>query len=93
LLNYLIENSDDCDCVIPKHASGVEPLIGMYHKRVLQIVELMIENRDYKLFNLFSKLNARFLNCESLLQQFPNLLFNMNRIEDYEIMLKNSLLK
>lgn len=83
LLELLILNKDGFDCVIPKHDSGLEPLIGIYHKNVLHAVDEMIKNGDYKLMNLLSKLNAHYLDCNFLIKKYPRLFMNLNHPEDF----------
>lgn len=83
LAELLISNKDGFDCVIPKHDSGLEPLVGLYHKNVLPAVDEMIKNGDYKLMNLLSKLNACYLDCNFLIKKYPRLFMNLNRPEDF----------
>ncbi len=85
LIQSLISEKGEYDCIIPGHTSGIEPLIGLYHKRILPVVIEMIENGDYKLMNLISRLNVRFVNCNSLIQKYPRLFININRPEDFQL--------
>jgi molybdopterin-guanine dinucleotide biosynthesis protein A len=84
LLRYLISNIGEYDCVIPKHDLGVEPLIGLYHKQVIPVIEDMIKGGDYKLINLVRKLNTRFLDCNSLIKSNSRLFMNINHPKDYQ---------
>jgi molybdopterin-guanine dinucleotide biosynthesis protein A len=83
LLQYLISETGDYDCVVPKHRLGVEPLIGLYRRRILPEVEGMIEQGDYKIIRLLSQVNTRYLDCNSLVDKYPRLFMNINRPEDY----------
>lgn len=83
LFRHLILHSGESDCIIPKHASGVEPLVGLYHRRILPVVEEMIGNGDYKLMDLLARLNTRFLDCNDLVTKYPRLFLNVNCPEDY----------
>jgi len=83
LFCYLIANIKNCDCVIPKHTSGIEPLVGLYHKRILPVIDKMIKDGDFKLMNLLLKLNTRFLDCDELIKKYPRLFLNVNRMDDY----------
>ena len=83
LIRYLILNFGEYDCIIPEHNSGVEPLVGLYHKRILPVLEEMIKNGDNKLMNLLAKLNTRFLSCNNLISKYPRLFMNINSPEDY----------
>ena len=80
----LISNTGEYDCIIPKHVSGVEPLIGLYHRRTLPVIEEMINSGDYRLTNLLAKLNAHYLDCNELIKKHPRLFMNINRMEDYQ---------
>lgn len=84
LFRYLILNIGGFDCIIPEHTGGIEPLVGLYHKRALPVLKEMISRGDYKLMNLLRKLNTRFVDCNSLTQKYPRLFMNINRIEDYQ---------
>lgn len=83
LFQIMISNIGDCDCVIPKHTSGVEPLIALYNRRTLPVIEEMIKSGDYKLTNLLSKINTRYVDCSFLIKKHPRLFMNINRMEDY----------
>ena len=84
LFLFLISNIGDYDCIIPKNISGVEPLIGLYHGRILPVIEELIKSGDYRLTNLLSKLNTRYLDCNDLIKKYPRLFMNINRLEDYQ---------
>jgi len=84
LLHYLISNIGEYDCIVPKHDLGVEPLIGLYHKQVIPVIDDMIKVGDYKLMNLVQKLNTRFLDCSSLIKSNSRLFMNINNPKDYQ---------
>ena len=84
LFFLLISNIGEYDCIIPEHTSGVEPLIGLYHRRILPVVEELIKAGDYRLTNLLSKLNTRYVDCNELIKKYPRLFMNINRMEDYQ---------
>ena len=83
LLFLMISNIGECDCIIPEHTSGIEPLIGIYHRRALPVLEEMINAGEFKLSKLISKLNTNYLNCNGLVKKYPLLFLNINRMEDY----------
>lgn len=83
LIGFLISEIGDSDCIVPRHSGGYEPLVGLYHKRIIPVIEEMIKKGDYKLMNLLSKLNTRFLDCDPLIRKYPRLFTNINRPEDY----------
>ena len=84
LVLFLISQIGQYDCIIPMHKGGVEPLIGLYNKQISPIIEEMINTGDHKLMRLLDKLNAKYIDCNSLVNKYPRLFTNINRLEDYQ---------
>ena len=84
LISLLLINAYGCECVIPRHESGIEPLIAIYNKNSLPVIEEMINAGSYKLTDLISRLDTKFLDCSDLLQKYPRLFLNLNRMEDLQ---------
>ena len=84
LFHLLISNIGEYDCIIPKHTSGVEPLIGLYHRQAVPIIKEIIMSGDYRVTNLLSKTNTRYVDCNHLIKKYPRLFMNINRMEDYQ---------
>ena len=83
LIQSLIAQTGQYDCIIPEHNGGIEPLIGLYNRQILPQLEETINQGDYKLQRVLSKLNTHYLDCNILVQKYPRLFFNINRPEDY----------
>lgn len=83
LILYLISHIGNYDCIIPQHEGGIEPLMGLYNKQIIPVVEEMISRGDYQLKRLLSSLNIRYVNCNDLIKQFPRLFVNINLPGDY----------
>lgn len=84
LIRYLIEGIGDCDCVIPMHKDGVEPLAGLYHRRILPVIGTQIGQGKFKLSKLLSGINTRFIDCNQMVEKNPKLFHNINSLEDYQ---------
>lgn len=84
LIDYLLLHPGNFDCIIPQHAYGIEPSIGLYHRQIIPLVEESINKREFKLQLLLSKLNTCYLDCNFLIKKYPRLFFNMNKPEDFE---------
>lgn len=84
LISYLISNIGDCDCVIPKHINGVEPLAALYHRRILPVIDTQISEGIFKLTKLLSEINTCFIDCNQLIDKNPKLFHNLNSLEDYQ---------
>lgn len=80
---HLISHIGNYDCIIPRHDGGIEPLMGLYNKKIMPVVEEMINQGDYKLMRLLSKLNVQYVNCNDMIKQFPRLFVNINFPGDY----------
>ena len=83
LIRLLIANAFSCDSVIPQHDYGVEPLVAMYNRSCLPVIEEMIISDNFKLQNLISALDTKYLNCNDLIKKTPGLFLNINRMEDF----------
>jgi molybdopterin-guanine dinucleotide biosynthesis protein A len=84
LISLLLAGAVRCDCVIPQHESGIEPLIAVYNKSSIPVIEEMIYSGDFKLMNLLTKLNTKYLDCNSLILKYPRIFLNLNRLEDFQ---------
>jgi molybdopterin-guanine dinucleotide biosynthesis protein A len=83
LITYLIGNIGDCDGVIPMHKNGVEPLAGLYHRRILPVIRTQIGQGNLKLSRLLSQINTHFIDCNHIVEKNPKLFHNINSMEDY----------
>ncbi len=83
LLQYLVDSRNSYDAVVPVHLHGNEPLIALYHRCVIPALQEMIEMKDFKLTNLFPHINTNYLDCNFLVEKYPQLFLNLNRQEDY----------
>lgn len=84
LLQYLIDNRSSYDAVVPVHSKGTEPLIALYHKRIVPIIQEMIQANDYKLMNLTRRINTNHVDCNELVCRYPHLFLNVNKLDDYQ---------
>ena len=85
LIQYLISQTGEFDCIIPKHDGRVEPLIGLYNQQIIPVVEGMIESKDYKLMRLLSEINTCYVDCTDMKKQFPLIFTNINSPDDYHL--------
>ncbi|OFX63196.1 MAG: hypothetical protein A2066_06870 [Bacteroidetes bacterium GWB2_41_8] len=83
LLHSLISQIGQFDCIIPEHEGGIEPLIGLYNRTILPLLEETINQGDYKLQRILSKLNTCYVDCNLLIEKYPRLFFNVNHPADF----------
>jgi molybdenum cofactor guanylyltransferase len=81
-VRFLISNTWEYDAVVPVHENSKEPLIALYHKRCIPIIETSINSGDFKMLHLLEKINVKEINSKEWLQKYPRLFLNLNRPED-----------
>lgn len=83
-IEFLITEIGDFDAVVPIHAKGIEPLIALYHKNILTEIGKMLTAGDFKMRNLFSKINVKYVDAQNWVENFPHLFINLNKPGDFD---------
>lgn len=83
-IEFLTNEVGAFDAVVPVHSNGIEPLIALYHKNCLPEMEEMLKRGDFKMRNLFSKINVKYVDVQNWLEKYPRLFFNMNKPGDFD---------
>lgn len=83
-IKHLVGEIENCDAVVPISKKGKEPLIALYHKNCLPVMEKMLDEGDYKMHNLVNKVNSKWLESQSCIEKYPKLFLNLNRPGDFE---------
>jgi len=81
-IDYLIDEIDDFDAIVPFHLNGKEPLIALYHRNCVASIKKMIALKDYKMHNLLHMINTKFVDSESWVKKTPKVFSNLNRPND-----------
>lgn len=81
-ISFLINHSGDFDAVVPIHSKGKEPLIALYNKSSLPIIKEHIAKGNFKMVDLLSEINTRWINSENWIQKTPNIFQNINSPTD-----------
>ena len=81
-VSFLISETGNYDAVAPAHDLGKEPLIALYHKNCLEIIEKMLNSKNYKMTNLLTTINTRFVDSQKWVEEFPEIFRNLNTPED-----------
>lgn len=83
LLEFVLENSDNYDVVVPEHGNSfIEPLAAYYSSGIINCLEDSIKRRDYKLMNSFSEVKYKSVKVDAI-PGFSNKLFkNLNTPDD-----------
>jgi len=83
LLDYVLANVDGYDIVAPKHGdSYLEPLSAYYSSSIISILQGSINQKDYKLMNLFNKVKFKSVKVDSISGYSTKLFKNLNNPGD-----------
>ena len=90
LFKHLLSAGNDYDIVVPVHGSNcIEPLCGVYNKRVIPWFVSNINNRDYSMQHLIRTSKHKLMEISPELDFYKNNMFvNVNTEEDF-ILLTN----
>ncbi|PKP12179.1 MAG: hypothetical protein CVU09_01415 [Bacteroidetes bacterium HGW-Bacteroidetes-4] len=73
LYQQMLQHTTAVDAVIAKHVDGkIEPLIGLYNRCLIPLMEEQIARGDYKLINLLHRARIYYFETEEL-HQFRNM--------------------
>ncbi len=82
-VSFLVSQaSNKYDAVVPVHEKGKEPLIALYNKTVLPIVEKNIESGNFKMHYLLENVRTNFVDSQEWIEHNPKLFYNINSPED-----------
>ncbi len=81
MLHFLIENhSDTFDATVFRTADGIQPLVAVYEKRILPLLEKQIQARSYKMQNFLQQIKVNFVQRP----EFDPYFLNINTPGDWE---------
>ena len=84
LIEWLLGQYDGVsDAIIPCHQGGVEPLLGIYTKSVIPVMENAIQSKRFALHHLLQEISVRFLPIPSRFE-IGREFANVNTPEDYK---------
>ncbi len=83
-IQFLFQQSGDFDAVIPAHSGNTEPLIALYNRRCLPVIEKQIHLQIFKIQHLITLLNTGFVECNEWIGNAPLLFKNLNYPEDLQ---------
>lgn len=90
---HLLKNdprAKDADAVIPYIEGRRNPLVGLYNKRIIPIIEKSLLNNVHKIVKAFEGANvieiteSDFMEFGMSKEEIDDAFYNMNRPEDYE---------
>jgi molybdopterin-guanine dinucleotide biosynthesis protein A len=85
LISYLVSQRVDFDVVVPRWDNRLQPLLAMYRKTVVPLLEKQLAGGELRPVHLFDKVSTRYVEEHEIRRLDPEgqSFFNMNRPEDY----------
>lgn len=84
-VEYIKNYNSDKSVVIYKKSGRLQFLFGIYNKKCLPVLDDLLKSKILKVRDFISKIDVEILDAEI----FPDeIFFNLNRIEDYNYLLK-----
>lgn len=85
IIEKLLEERNTHDAVVPRTASGFEPVFALYHKRCLAIMEEMLKRDHFRIYDFYQDIDVHFVTSEQLPANWEQSLLNLNTPEDLAI--------
>ena len=82
LIRALLERRSGYQAVVPRTASGLEPLFALYHKACLEPMEDLLKKGDYRIYDFYPRIRVRYLAEAELPPGWQRALVNVNTPED-----------
>ncbi len=84
-LNSLLAAADGFDAVVPWHEKKYfEPLCAVYRKNLLPVFEDFIQNKNFRIPDLFTAVNTNYLKIGKEFGIDPLIFFNINTLQQLE---------
>ncbi|ANB60339.1 mobA-like NTP transferase domain protein [Anoxybacillus amylolyticus] len=73
---------DSFDIVVSAHFGRVQPLVGAYHRRIIDDIEQLLMAGNNRMFVLLEKRSVRYVNDTDFYEE-PRVFYNMNYATEY----------
>ncbi len=89
-VSFLFSQKDGFDAVVPVHKKGKEPLIALYHKKILPIIKSQLQLENFRMHYLLGEIKANYVDSKDWVEKFPRLFYNINYPKDLKTGTKKS---
>ncbi len=83
-IEFLLLQTGNFEAVIPVHSGKTEPLIALYNKTCLTVMQSQIRLNQFKLQTALALLKTHFIEVDQWLNKTSLLFKNLNRPEDLQ---------
>ena len=86
LIEYMMEERDGYDVILPKTRDGLHPLHAIYSKKCLSPMRQLLDRDDLKIVNFFHRVRVRYIDETEIRKVDPHMssLINVNTEEEME---------
>ncbi len=86
LINYMVEERDEYDVIVPKTRDGLHPLHAIYSKKCLSPMRQLLDRDDLRIVNIFHRIRVRYIDETEIRKVDPHMrsLININTEEEME---------
>ncbi len=82
---FLTTQTENYDVIVPFHFQGKEPLIALYNKNCLSVIEKQMSLHQFKIHHLITLMNTKYSDAREWVAKTPLLFKNLNRPEDFDL--------
>jgi molybdopterin-guanine dinucleotide biosynthesis protein A len=88
IFELLLQRRDKVAAVIPTTKGMPEPVFGLYHRSCLPQIEAMLEQGNFRIQSLFSRIPVQFVDSAEFPQGWQRSMANINTPEDLQQILE-----
>jgi len=82
LIRLMLGHRQGYDVVIPRTPQGLEPVFALYHKNCLTLMEKMLRQGDYRIYDFYPQVSVHYLDVQNFSADWQRALLNLNTPED-----------
>ncbi len=84
LIRHLLPYRHSHDAVVPRTPAGFEPVFALYHKNCLPMMEQMLREHNFRIYDFYDRIRTRFVDSHDLPGGWQSALVNLNSPLDIE---------
>lgn len=78
IVERLLAERSGFDAVVPRTPDGYEPVFALYHKNCLPLMEAMLQQGKFRIYDFYQQINIRYLDPPELPHGWQHSLINLN---------------
>ena len=95
VVQYLIENTEGYDAIVPRTSDGLQPLHAIYSKNCLDPIKKIMEKGNYKVIDFYDMVKVKIIEEDHFifLDPFRESFINVNTPEELFFIKRNKIFK